>query len=71
MQDVLCAATHITLRGAAARGALTFSELTRVDNAINLIIVWAKKTKRQKDKMTKRQKDKKTKRQYTGLRRSK
>ena len=49
MQDVLCAATHITLRGAAARGALTFLELTRVDNAFNLIIVWAEKTKRQKD----------------------
>ena len=49
MQDVLCAATHITLRAAAARGALTFLELTRVDNAFNLIIVWAEKTKRQKD----------------------
>ena len=57
MQDVLCATTHITLRGAAARGALTFLELTRVDNAINLIIVWAGQTKRQKDKKTKRQKD--------------
>ena len=33
-------ARHLTLRGAAARGALTFFRLTREDNGIALNIVW-------------------------------
>ena len=37
-------ARHLTLRGAAARGALTFFRLTREDNGIALNIVWVTNT---------------------------
>ena len=37
-------ARPLTLRGAAARGALTFFILTREDNGIALNIVWATNT---------------------------
>ena len=37
-------ARHLTLRGAAACGALTFFRLTREDNGIALNIVWVTNT---------------------------
>ena len=37
-------ARHVTLRGAAARGALTFFRLTREDYGIALNIVWVTNT---------------------------